>query len=227
VEVGNAAVPALQKRMIKMARASNKLAITATQMMESMIVNAVPTRAEVSDVANAVLDGTDAVMTSAETASGKYPIQTVEAMAAICLEAEKSDVVKLDADFLNVMFTRIDQSIAYGALFTAYHLRVKAIAALTESGSTALWMSRHNIDIPIYAMTPSLATQRKASLFRNVTTFELAQSTDREAVLKAAQDLLLAKGVVQKGDMIVVTWGEPMGQTGGTNALKIMKIGEY
>jgi pyruvate kinase len=227
VEVGNAAVPALQKRMIKMARASNKLAITATQMMESMIVNAVPTRAEVSDVANAVLDGTDVVMTSAETASGKYPIETVEAMSAICLEAEKSDVVKLDADFLNVMFTRIDQSIAYGALFTAYHLRVKAIAALTESGSTALWMSRHNIDIPIYAMTPSLATHRKAALFRNVTTFELAQSTDREAVLKAAQDLLLAKGVVQKGDMIVVTWGEPMGQTGGTNALKIMKIGEY
>jgi pyruvate kinase len=227
VEVGNAAVPALQKRMIKMARASNKIAITATQMMESMIVNAVPTRAEVSDVANAVLDGTDAVMTSAETASGKYPVETVEAMAAICLEAEKSDVVKLDADFLNATFTRIDQSIAYGALFTAYHLRVKAIAALTESGSTALWMSRHNIDIPIFAITPILATQRKAALYRNVTTFELAHSIDREAVLKAAQDLLLAKGVVQKGDMIVVTWGEPMGQVGGTNALKIMKIGEY
>ncbi len=227
VEVGNAAVPALQKRMIKMARVSNKLAITATQMMESMIVNAVPTRAEVSDVANAVLDGTDAVMTSAETASGKYPVETVEAMAAICLEAEKSDTVKLDADFLNATFTRIDQSIAYGALFTAHHLRAKAIAALTESGSTALWMSRHNIDIPIFAVTPILATQRKAALYRNVTTFELAHSTDREAVLKAAQDLLLAKGVVQKGDMIVVTWGEPMGQIGGTNALKIMKIGEY
>ncbi|MFC7517095.1 pyruvate kinase [Herbaspirillum sp. GCM10030257] len=227
VEVGNAAVPALQKRMIKMARASNKLAITATQMMESMIVNAVPTRAEVSDVANAVLDGTDAVMTSAETASGKYPVETVEIMAAVCQEAEKSDVVKLDADFLNATFTRIDQSIAYGALFTAYHLRVKAIAALTESGSTALWMSRHNIDIPIYAITPILATQRKAALYRNVTTFELAHSTDREAVLKGAQDLLLAKGVVHKGDMIVLTWGEPMGQVGGTNALKIMKIGEY
>jgi len=227
VEVGNAAVPALQKRMIKMARAANKLTITATQMMESMIVNAVPTRAEVSDVANAVLDGTDAVMTSAETASGKYPVETVEAMAAICLEAEKSDVIKLDADFLNATFTRIDQSIAYGALFTAYHLRVKAIAALTESGSTALWMSRHNIDIPIFALTPVLGTQRKAALYRNVTPLELAHSTDREAVLKAAQDLLLAKGVVQKGDMIVVTWGEPMGQVGGTNALKIMKIGEY
>jgi pyruvate kinase len=227
VEVGNAAVPALQKRMIKMAKASNKVTITATQMMESMIFNAVPTRAEVSDVANAVLDGTDAVMTSAETASGKYPVETVETMAAICLEAEKSDVVKLDADFLNATFTRIDQSIAYGALFTAYHLRVKAIAALTESGSTALWMSRHNIDIPIFAITPILGTQRKAALYRNVSTFELAHSTDREAVLKDAQDLLLAKGVVQKGDMIVVTWGEPMGQVGGTNALKIMKIGEY
>ncbi len=227
VEVGNAAVPALQKRMIKMARISNKLAITATQMMESMIVNAVPTRAEVSDVANAVLDGTDAVMTSAETASGKYPVETVEAMSAICLEAEKSEDCKLDADFLNVRFTRVDQSIAYGALFTAHHLRVKAIAALTESGSTALWMSRHNIDIPIFAITPSVATQRKAALYRNVQTFELAKSTDREAVLMAAQNLLLAKGVVQLGDLVVVTWGEPMGQIGGTNALKIMKIGEY
>jgi pyruvate kinase len=227
VEVGNAAVPALQKRMIKMARDSNKIAITATQMMESMIYNAVPTRAEVSDVANAVLDGTDAVMTSAETASGKYPVETVEAMAAICIEAEKSEKYRLDADFLNVIFQRIDQTIAYGALFTAYHLRVKAIAALTESGSTALWMSRHSIDIPIYAITPSVATQRKAALYRNVSTLNLAQSKDREEVLKAAQDLLLAKGIVQNGDMIVVTWGEPMGQVGGTNALKIMKIGEY
>lgn len=227
VEVGNAAVPALQKRIIRMARASNKLTITATQMMESMIHNAIPTRAEVSDVANAVLDGTDAVMASAETASGKYPVETVEAMAAICLDAEKSESYKLDADFTNLTFTRIDQSIAYGALFTAYHLRVKAIVALTESGSTALWMSRHNIDMPIYAMTPSLATERKVSLFRNVCTYHLDQSTDREAVLKAAQDLLLDKGVVQIGDMVVVTWGEPMGQTGGTNALKIMRIGEY
>jgi len=226
VEVGNAAVPALQKRMIRMARVSNKLAITATQMMESMIVNAVPTRAEVSDVANAVLDGTDAVMASAETAAGKYPIETVEAMAAICREAENSENYKLDGDFLNVAFTRIDQSIAYGALFTAYHLKVKAIAALTDSGSTALWMSRHNTDTPIYAMTPNLATQRKAALFRNVQTFELPASSDRDAVLKAAQDLLLAKGVVQRGDMIVLTWGEPMGQIGGTNALKIMKIGD-
>ncbi|MDB5797720.1 MAG: pykA [Paucimonas sp.] len=227
VEVGNAAVPALQKRMIRMARASNKLTITATQMMESMIVNAVPTRAEVSDVANAVLDGTDAVMTSAETASGRYPAETVETMAAICQEAEKSENFHLDADFLNVTFSRIDQSIAYGALFTAYHLRVKAIVALTESGSTPLWMSRHNIDVPIYALTPKRLTARKAALYRNVTAMELSQSAQSEEVLKAAQDLLLAKGIVERGDMIVVTWGEPMGQSGGTNALKIMKVGEH
>ncbi|MFP5390894.1 MAG: pyruvate kinase [Gammaproteobacteria bacterium] len=227
VEVGNAAVPALQKRMIGMARASNKLAITATQMMESMIVNAVPTRAEVSDVANAVLDGTDAVMASAETASGKYPIETVEMMAAICVEAEQSEYNKLDADFLNVRFTRIDQSIAYGTLFTAHHLRVKAIVALTESGSTALWMSRHRVDTPIYALTPIVSTQRKVSLYRNVRAYHLLQTGDSSAVLKQAEDLMVAKGIVKKGDMIVVTWGEPMGQPGGTNALKIVRVGEF
>ncbi|MES2758316.1 MAG: pyruvate kinase [Pseudomonadota bacterium] len=226
VEVGNAAVPALQKRMIKMARASNKLAITATQMMESMIVNAVPTRAEVSDVANAVLDGTDAVMTSAETASGKYPIETVEMMAAICVEAELSEYNTLDADFLNVKFTRIDQSIAYGTLFTAHHLGVKAIAALTESGSTALWMSRHRVDTPIFALTPIISTQRKVSLYRNVHAYHLTQEGDSGAVLRQAEDLMVAKGIVKKGDMIVCTWGEPMGQVGGTNALKIVRVGE-
>lgn len=226
VEVGNAAVPALQKRMIKMARASNKLAITATQMMESMIVNAVPTRAEVSDVANAVLDGTDAVMLSAETASGKYPIETVETMAAICLEAEKFQECKLDADFLNLQFTRIDQSIAYGALFTAHHLRVQAIAALTESGSTALWMSRQSIDVPLFALTPSVATMRKAALYRNVQTFKLPYNHDRDFVLKEAENVLLDKGAVKKGDLIVATWGEQMGKVGGTNAMRIVKIGE-
>jgi pyruvate kinase len=227
VEVGNAAVPALQKRMIRMARDSNKLTITATQMMESMIVNAVPTRAEVSDVANAVLDGTDAVMTSAETATGKYPVETVEMMAAICVEAERSEYNKLEADFLNVQFTRIDQSIAYGALFTAHHLRVKAIVALTESGSTALWMSRHHVETPIYALTPIVTTQRKVSLYRNVHAYYLTQHGSSAQVLKQAEDLMVANGVVKKGDMIVVTWGEPMGQVGGTNALKIVRVGEF
>src|SRR5436309_1459590 len=168
VEVGTAAVPGLQKRMIKLARERNKLTITATQMMESMIQNPVPTRAEVSDVANAVLDGTDAVMLSAETASGMYPVETVEAMSQICIEAEKSTTVELDRDFLNRTFTRIDQSIAMAALFAAYHLRVKAIASLTQSGSTALWMSRHDCGCPIFALTPEVATQRKMALYRNV-----------------------------------------------------------
>ena len=154
VEVGDAAVPALQKRMIRLARTKNKLAITATQMMESMILSPTPTRAEVSDVANAVLDGTDAVMLSAETAAGKYPVQTVESMARICLEAEKSILITLDRDFLDRIFTRIDQSIAMAAVFAAYHLNVKAVAALTTSGSTALWMSRLNCGIPILTLTP-------------------------------------------------------------------------
>jgi pyruvate kinase len=227
VEVGNAAVPGLQKRMIRMARERNKLTITATQMMESMITAPVPTRAEVSDVANAVLDGTDAVMLSAETATGRHPIETVEAMAQICAEAEKSDTVELDRDFLNRTFVRVDQSIAMATLFTAYHLKVKAIASLTDSGFTALWMSRHNCGCPIYALTPKVQSQRKMALYRNVTPLYLEQSSDRDAVLLAAEDLLVAKGQVRPGDLIVLTIGEPMGKSGGTNTMKIVKVGEH
>jgi pyruvate kinase len=227
IEVGNAAVPGLQKRMIRLARERNKLTITATQMMESMIQAPVPTRAEVSDVANAVLDGTDAVMLSAETAAGKYPVETVETMAQICVEAEKSDAVVLDRDFLNRTFTRIDQSIAMATLFTAFHLRVKAIASLTQSGSTALWMSRHNAGCPIFALTPEVGAQRKMALYRNVRTLYLEQSGDRDAVLHAACDLLVARGQVHKGDLIVVTIGEPMGKSGGTNTMKIVRVGEH
>jgi pyruvate kinase len=227
IEVGNAAVPGLQKRMIRLARERNKLTITATQMMESMILAPVPTRAEVSDVANAVLDGTDAVMLSAETAAGKYPVETVETMAQICVEAEKSDAVVLDRDFLNRTFTRIDQSIAMATLFTAFHLRVKAIASLTQSGSTALWMSRHNAGCPIFALTPEVGAQRKMALYRNVRTLYLEQSGDRDAVLHAACDLLVARGQVHKGDLIVVTIGEPMGKSGGTNTMKIVRVGEH
>src|SRR5574343_140736 len=134
VEVGDASVPALQKKMIRLARDKNKLTITATQMMESMIVPPVPTRAEVSDVANAVLDGTDAVMLSAETAAGKYPVEVVESMSRICVEAERSAEITLDREFLDRVFTRIDQSIAMAAIWTAHHLKVKAIAARTQSG---------------------------------------------------------------------------------------------
>ena len=224
VEVGNASVPALQKRMIRLANQADKFVITATQMMESMIHSPIPTRAEVSDVANAVLDGTDAVMLSAETATGLYPVKTIEQMAAICSAAENSEAVTLDADFLDQTFTRIDQSIALGALFTAYHLKVKAIAALTESGSTALWMSRHRIHIPIYALTKHVKTQRAMAMYRNVIPMFLEVSTDRDAALGQVEKRLLAKGAVECGDIVALTVGEPMGQAGGTNTLKIIKV---
>jgi pyruvate kinase len=226
VEVGNAAVPALQKRMIKMARDANKFVITATQMMESMIHAPVPTRAEVSDVANAVLDGTDAVMLSAESAAGKYPVQTIETMAAICVEAEKSEHVELDRDFLDRTFTRIDQSIAMGALFTAYHLGAKAIVALTESGSTALWMSRHWTHVPIFALTPRIGSERAMQIYRNVNPLHLDSSTDRDIALQQALEVVVGKGFAARGDMVVLTVGEPMGQAGGTNTLKIVRVGE-
>lgn len=224
VEVGNAAVPALQKRMIHLATKADKFVITATQMMESMIVNPVPTRAEVSDVANAVLDGTDAVMLSAETAAGKYPVKTIEQMSAICLAAECSETVKLDSDFLDQTFTRIDQSIALGALFTAYHLGVKAIAALTESGSTALWMSRHRIHTPIFALTTRVQTQRAMAMYRNVTPLRLDVSSNRDVALHQVEELLLSLGIVARDDVIALTVGEPMGAVGGTNTLKIVKV---
>lgn len=223
VEVGNAAVPALQKRMIRMARQLDRVVITATQMMESMITAPVPTRAEVSDVANAVLDGTDAVMLSAETAAGKYPVEVVQQMANICAEAEMAEDVKLDADFTGMAFARIDQSIAMGALFTAYHLGCKAIVALTDSGSTALWMSRHRIHIPIYALTPRLQTQRKMALYRNVRPLLMDQSADRDTALAEAETHLKTRGIVTSGDIYAITCGEPMGAPGGTNMLKIVR----
>jgi len=228
VEVGDAAVPALQKRMIRKARELNKLTITATQMMESMISSPVPTRAEVSDVANAVLDGTDAVMLSAESASGQYPVETISAMARICVEAEKSQPVTLESEFLDRVFTRVDQSIAMAALFTAYHLKVKAIASLTESGSTALWMSRLNCGVPIYALTAQTFTRYRCTLFRD--TYPLMVKYvghDREELLEEAEAVLVANGVVKEGDLIVITIGEPIGKSGGTNTMKIVKVGEH
>ncbi len=224
IEVGNAAVPALQKKMIRMAREMDKIVITATQMMESMIVNPVPTRAEVSDVANAVLDGTDAVMLSAETAAGKFPVETVEQMANIAQAAERADEMQLDADFTNKKFGRIDQSIAMGALFTAHHLGCKAILALTESGSTALWMSRHNIKVPIYGLTSQVQSQRKMALYRNVRPLLMPKLVDRDEALAKAESLLVEMGVLKPGDTYAITCGEPMGYPGGTNMLKVCRV---
>ena len=223
VEVGHAAVPALQKHMIRLAREMDKVVITATQMMESMITNPVPTRAEVSDVANAVLDGTDAVMLSAETAAGKYPLEVVREMVAICTAAETTEVVQLDSDFTGKVFARIDQTIAMGALFTAHHLGAKAIVALTESGSTALWMSRHLVHTPIYALTTKLSTQRKLALYRNVRPLLVDSSADRDEALAQAEAHLKQRGIVESGDVYAITCGEPMGTPGGTNMLKICR----
>ena len=224
VEVGNAAVPALQKRMINMAREFDKIVITATQMMESMISNPVPTRAEVSDVANAVLDGTDAVMLSAETAAGKYPLETVREMAQICLAAEAGETAKLETDFIGKTFAHIDQSIAMGALFTAHHLGAKAIVAMTDSGSTALWMSRHLIQVPIYALTPNVASQRRMTLYRNVRPLLMSSSKDRDTALSDAEAQLKKLGIVSSGDVYAITCGEPMGAPGGTNMMKVCRV---
>lgn len=229
VEVGDAAVPALQKKIIRLAREHNKFAITATQMMESMIHSPIPTRAEVSDVANAVLDGTDAVMLSAETAAGDYPVETVQSMARICHEAEKStDPAALDRHFLDRVFTRIDQSIAMAALFTAHHLKVKAIAALTQSGSTALWISRLDCGVPIYALTPDIRTRYKVGIYRGVYPLMTRYTGhDRDEMLFEAEEELLRSGAVEVGDLIVVTFGEPIGQAGGTNTMKLIRVGEH
>ena len=227
VEVGDAAVPALQKRMIRVAREKNKIAITATQMMESMILAPTPTRAEVSDVANAVLDGSDAVMLSAETAAGNYPVETVEAMARICLAAEKSMRITLDREFLDRIFTRIDQSIAMSALFAAFHLNVKAIAAFTSSGSTALWMSRLNCGLPIVALTQEPATLTKMTLYREVVPLLIKHvQNDRDLMRYEAEQQLIEAGVVKNGDLIVICHGDKRGMTGGTNTMTIVKVGE-
>ena len=229
VEVGDAAVPGLQKRMIKMARARNKVVITATQMMESMITNPIPTRAEVSDVANAVLDGTDAVMLSAETAVGDYPVETIQAMVRICVQAEK-EIEESDADrrMTHSEFTRIDQSIAMASLYAASHFKVKAIVALTQSGSTALWMSRMNVGVPIFALTPTESTLSKVTLFSGVhpISFSIGSKFPSE-VLRAAENELVRLGQVNDGDMMVMTIGEAIGQAGHTNTMKIVRVGDH
>lgn len=228
VEVGDAAVPGLQKRMIRMARSKNKLVITATQMMESMITNPIPTRAEVSDVANAVLDGTDAVMLSAETAVGDYPVETIQAMVRICTKAESElEANSADQRLIQTKFTRIDQTVAMSALYAASHFKVKAIVTLTQSGSTTLWMSRVNVGVPIFAMTPMESTLRKVTLFSGV--HPIAFSIDSQfpsVVLRAAEDELVRLGQVSKGDLMVMTIGEAVGKTGHTNTMKIVRVGD-
>jgi len=226
VEVGDAVVPALQKRMIAMARARNRAVITATQMMESMINAPIPTRAEVSDVANAVLDGTDAVMLSAETASGNYPVETVAAMARVCLEAEKE--AHLMPERRRTEATGgVEEAIARATVFTANTLHVKGIAAMTQSGKTVLLMSRMATTVPIYAMSSVVETRRRVTLFRGVYPIKFKGARDPEKALHMAEDELLKRGAVQNGDHIILTIGEPFGKAGGTNTMKIVNVGEH
>jgi len=227
VEVGDAAVPGLQKRMIRMARAQNKLVITATQMMESMITSPIPTRAEVSDVANAVLDGTDAVMLSAETAAGQYPLETVQAVHRVVIEAEKEYFSQHHARMLDQEFIKTDEAVAAAAIYTAQHLKIKAIAALTQSGNAAQWLSRADAEVPIYALSPDQHARRKLTLHRGVYPYPIVQDNkNRDEILREMEQVLLQEKVVSAGDLVLLTFGEPIGSPGGTNTLKIIKIGE-
>ncbi|WP_459617061.1 pyruvate kinase [Bordetella sp. 2513F-2] len=226
VEVGDAELVGIQKRIIQHARTMNKLVITATQMMESMIASPMPTRAEVSDVSNAVLDYTDAVMLSAESASGQYPVEAVQAMARVCLGAEKHPITTHSHHRLGETFTRCDETIALSAMYAANHFPgVKAIIALSESGMTPLIMSRIRSGVPIYCYSPHPVTQHRVALFRGVYTVPFSASEYDPAELSdAAIAELKKRGRVSPGDWIILTKGDFYRDSGGTNGMKILKV---
>ena len=227
VEIGDAALPPVQKRAIRLCRRLNRAVIVATQMMESMIESELPTRAEVFDVANAVLDGTDAVMLSAETAVGKHPVEVIEAADRICREAEKQRSVRTSRHRIDSRFERVDEAVAMAAMYTANHLGVAAVAALTESGSTPLWMSRIGSGQPIYALSAHRATLRRVTLYRGVHPVLFAPGCcSHPQVNKAAVDELVRLGAVRNGDLVILTKGDLTGVHGGTNALKILRVGD-
>ncbi len=225
VEVGDAQLPALQKKMIKRARQLNRVTITATQMMETMIENAIPTRAEVFDVANAVMDGTDAVMLSGETAIGHSPSLVIKTMGDICHEAEKTRTTRESTHRLDESFTSVDETIAMAAMYAANHFNVKCIAALTESGNTPLLMSRISSGIPIIALTPHLDTRRKVTMYRGVypNSVDYAGLSDEDIKAAIISDLK-AQSIVKVGDMVLLTRGQARGTMGGTNQMEIIKV---
>ncbi len=225
VEIGDAELPGVQKHIIELTRERDSIVITATQMMESMINSAIPTRAEVLDVANAVLDGTDAVMLSAETATGNFPVEAVKAMDRVCRGAERQKVTQVSHHRMDQKFRRVDEAIAMATMYTANHLDVKAIVALTESGSTSLWASRIRSGKPIFAVTRHAATRRRVTLYRGVypLAFDFGKSAQGE-ITDDLKSLLLAKGIVEVGDWIILTKGALSGVSGGTNAMIIIKI---
>lgn len=226
VEMGYAELTGLQKRIIRTTRYSNKVVITATQMMESMISNPIPTRAEVSDVANAVMDGTDAVMLSAETAVGAHPAKVIESMASVCIGAEKYQTHRYRATHrMDDTFQNVDEAIAMATMYTANHLAVKAIIALTESGSTTLWMSRIRSDIPIFAFTRHDRTSRRVTLYRGVYPVEFdITHTNSVRVYNEVCARLYTLGYVEPGDRVIFTKGDLSGVAGGTNAMKVIEV---
>jgi len=225
VEIGDAALPPVQKMLISKARSMNTAVITATQMMESMINNPIPTRAEVFDIANAVADGTDAVMLSAETSIGKHPLKTIEAVHRICLTAEKQKSQTSSRHRIGHRFQRLDESIAMSAMYIANHSDISAIATYTESGSTAMRMSRISSGIPIIAMAPYGEVCRKLAIYRGVQPLLLArpEQGDKEIHMAAIDKMKNAK-IVNKDDLVIITTGEVIGDIGGTNNLKILQV---
>jgi pyruvate kinase len=224
--MGYAALTGLQKTIIEQTRNRNRVVITATQMMESMIQSPVPTRAEVSDVANAVMDGSDAVMLSAETAAGNYPVKAVAAMAEVIEGAETYQLSNPRyRQRAEGSFTHTDQAIANAVMYTANHMRVRAIVALTESGSTPLWMSRIRSDIPIYALTRHERTRRRVTLYRGVypVSYDVPPDGDQH-LYRSIFGLLLDLRLVDEGELVILTKGELSGVQGGTNALKILEV---
>lgn len=227
VEIGDAELIGIQKHIINRARSLNRVVITATQMMESMITQPMPTRAEVFDVANAVLDGTDAVMLSAETAAGDYPVETVEAMNRVILGAEKHPQTQISNHRVNEAFTQIDESIALAAMYSANHLQgVKAIICMTESGDTPLLMSRIRSHLPIFAFSSHPRTQNRVALFRGVKTVPFDSNDISNAeVNRVAVEELVRREVVSEGDLVIITKGDYVNAHGGTNTLKVVRVG--
>lgn len=227
VEIGDANLPAAQKLLINRARELNRVAITATQMMESMIENPIPTRAEVFDVANAIVDGTDVIMLSAETASGRYPVKTVQAMVRICLETEKQPSVIQSMHRMADSFERVDEAIAMSAMYMANHTQLNGIASLTESGSTPLWMSRINSNIPIYAFSNEERTLGRVTLYKGVFPIHFThEKMNSSEVNKNIIEKLRLRGVVKTGDSLILTKGDLTGKVGGTNSLKVINVTE-
>jgi pyruvate kinase len=227
VEMGYAELTGLQKTIIHQTRARNRVVITATQMMESMITSPVPTRAGVSDVANAVMDGTDAVMLSAESATGRYPVKAVQAMAQVIEGAEKYQLTHTRTRHrVEGQFKGTEEAIAMSVMYTANHMKVGAIVALTETGATPLWMSRIRSDIPIYAFTRHEATRRRVTMFRGVypVIFDVTSPNSAESLYRELFTRMLDLQLVKKNDLVILTKGELSGVTGGTNSMLILKV---